>query len=386
MMGVLMMTGNLFASDIEGRGMWVVRDQITSPEKIVKVINQAVENNFNFLVVQVVGRGDAYYNSKILPRTRALHDQPLTFDPLEMTIELGHKQGLQIIAWLNDMYAAPFGAKERPTHVITQHPDWMTYHYKGGSLMEMGQDEKGPEIEGLFLEPGLPEVKDHIVARYVEIVQHYDVDGVHHDYIRYSNPNLGYHPRNREAFKVQYGIDPLDLKLDSRHVKKEVGFDKYYELKDQWDQFRRDSVTGIIKAVYEGVKAINPEVEVSAAVIGYYKNAYDHKFQDWKLWLEKGYLDVAMPMIYEPQDEVVNYMVEIALQMQGQGVIFPGLGAYTQLDDPASLIRKVEFARENGAKGMIFFSYSAISGTDGYFEALKDALFNEPAQYPKILK
>ena len=387
LMTLCLFTGTVFGKQVEGRGLWVVRYQITSPEKVKTLVNDAVENNFNFLVVQVVGRGDAFYNSDLLPRAKALKDQPADFDPLKMTIELAHKKGIKVIAWLNDMYAAPFGANLTNTdHILAEHPDWVTYHYKGKSLIEMGQDENGPEIEGLFLEPGLEGVKEHIVARYKEIVLKYDVDGVHHDYVRYSNPNLGYHPVNRKAFQTKYGVDPVDLRINSRAVKKEVGIKKYYELRKKWDQFRRDMVTEVVKAVYQGVKTIEPEVEVSAAVVGYYDDARDNKFQDWKHWLEEGYLDVAMPMIYESQDSIVEYMIDTALEMEGQGVVFPGLGAYNMLDNPESLVKKVKYAREAGAKGVLFFSYGAIARTDGYFEILKESLFPQEAEYPETVK
>lgn len=380
-------SGMVFASETEGRGMWVVRNQLTSPEKIQTFIDVATSYNFNFLVVQVCGRGDAYYNSDILPRAEVLSDQPLSFDPLQLTLDLAHEKGLKVIAWVNDMYAAPFNANPASKeHIVHAHPDWVTYHINGTSLLEMDNTTSGLEIEGVFLEPGLEEVKEHIVARYKEIVTKYDVDGVHHDYIRYSNPNLGYHPKTREDFKDLYGYDPVDLKEKRKEIKKEVGIEKYYDLKKAWDQFRRDNVTQIVKEVYEVVKSVKPEVEVSAAVIGYYKSAFDNKFQDWKVWLEEGYLDVAMPMIYEPQNEVVNYMVDQALAMQGQGTVFPGFGAYTQLDNLEGLIEKVNYAREKGAKGFLFFDYGSMYKTDGYFAGLQKALFANPAQYPEVLK
>lgn len=380
-------SGIVNAQQVEGRGMWVVRNQLTSPEKIQTFVDLAVECNFNFLVVQVSGRGDAYYNSQLLPRAEVLHKQPLSFDPLQMTLDLAHKKGLKVIAWVNDMFVAPFKANPvSKKHIVHAHPDWITYHYDGSSLLEKDKNTSGLEIEGMFLEPGLKEVREHIVARYQEIVTNYDVDGIHHDYIRYANPNLGYHPETRAIFKSLYNYDPLDLKNKRQEIKKEVGIEKYYELKKAWDQFRRDNVTQIVKEVYETVKRIKPDVEVSAAVVGYYKAAYETKFQDWKVWLEAGYLDVAMPMIYEPQNETVNYMVDQALAMQGQGVIFIGLGAYTQLENLKGLVEKVTYARERGAAGILFFDYGSMYNTRGYLTSLKEALFSEPADYPQVLQ
>lgn len=375
------------ARQVEGRGMWIVRNRLTSPEKIRTFVDLAAKCNFNFLVVQICGRGDAYYNSQLLPRAEALSDQPLSFDPLQMTIDLAHDRGLKVIAWVNDIFVAPFHANPvSQEHIVHAHPDWITYHYNGKSLLELDRNTPGLEIEGMFLEPGLPEVREHLVARYQEIVTKYDVDGIHHDYIRYPNPNLGYHPRMRAIFKELYDYDPLDLKEKRREIKKEAGIERYYELKKAWDQFRRDNVTHIVKDIYDAVKRIKPDVEVSAAVIGYYKSAYESKFQDWKLWLESGYLDVAMPMIYEPEDVIVNYMVDQALAMEGEGVVFIGLGAYKQLDNLEGLVNKVNYARNKGAAGVLFFDYGSMYDTEGYLTSLKEALFSEPADYPQVLK
>ena len=380
------LSGHVGAAKEEGRGMWVVRDQITSPEKVKNVVATATKYGYNFIVVQVVGRGDAYYKSTVLPRSEALDGQPASFDPLKLVIDLAHAKGIKVIAWLNDMYLCGFSATPvSKAHLRNTHPEWVTYTSLGKSMIEAGQSATGPEVEGLFLDPGIPEVKEHIVARYSEIVKNYKVDGVHHDYIRYSNPNLGYNPIACAKFKEMYGYDPLDLKSKAQDIKKEIGIAKYLDLTKAWDQFRRDNITAIVKAVYEAVKAINPKVEVSGAVIGYYKLAYSEKFQDWKLWLEEGYLDVAMPMIYEPQTLVANYMVDQALAMQGKGVIFPGLGAYTQTKDLPALIEKVQHVREQGGKGFLFFDYGTMYETPGYFEGITKALFTEPATYPKVL-
>lgn len=375
------------AAKEEARGMWVVRDQLTSPEKIQKFIQTAVKYNFNFLVVQVVGRGDAYYRSEILPRSEALKDQPESFDPLQMTIDLAHAKGIKVIAWLNDMYLCAFKANPvSKQHLFHAHPEWVTSTVEGVSLINMEKPATGPEIEGIFLDPGVPGVKEHIASRYREIVTKYNVDGVHHDYIRYANPNLGYNPEVRRLFQEKYGYDPLELKTKTQELKKAIGVQKFLDLEKAWDQFRRDSLTAIVKAVYEAVKAVKPQVEVSAAVIGYYKDAYSYKLQDWKLWLAEGYLDVAMPMIYEPQTEVVKYMIDQALSMQGKGVVFPGLGAYTQLGNVGSLIEKVQYARQKGVKGFLFFDYGSMVGTEGYLDGLLKGILTEPSKYPQILQ
>jgi len=49
------------ASPNEIRALWVVRTTLTSPQKIRTMVSAAADNGFNTLIVQVRGRGDAYY-------------------------------------------------------------------------------------------------------------------------------------------------------------------------------------------------------------------------------------------------------------------------------------------------------------------------------------
>src|ERR1041384_1437985 len=85
----------------EVRALWVVRTTLTSPEKIKQLVSAAADNGFNTLIVQIRGRGDAYYKSKVEPRSIDLKDQPASFDPLAVTLEEAHKRGLKVHGWLN---------------------------------------------------------------------------------------------------------------------------------------------------------------------------------------------------------------------------------------------------------------------------------------------
>src|ERR1700730_13109189 len=59
----------------EVRALWVVRTTLTSPEKIRTMVQSAKDNGFNTLIVQVRGRGDAFYRSSREPRAAELKDQ-----------------------------------------------------------------------------------------------------------------------------------------------------------------------------------------------------------------------------------------------------------------------------------------------------------------------
>src|ERR1051325_6529853 len=88
----------LMARD-EVRALWVVRTTLTSPSEIATMVASAKSNGFNTLLVQIRGRGDAYYQGGIEPRPAALDGQA-SFDPLATVIARAHESGLRVHAWL----------------------------------------------------------------------------------------------------------------------------------------------------------------------------------------------------------------------------------------------------------------------------------------------
>ena len=110
----------------EVRALWVVRNTLTSPEKIHRMVESAASTGFNTLIVQVRGRGDAYYRSRWEPRAVELKDQPKDFDPLAVTIAEAHQRGLKVHAWLNTSLLANLDALPTdPSHVYNKHPEWL---------------------------------------------------------------------------------------------------------------------------------------------------------------------------------------------------------------------------------------------------------------------
>ena len=168
------------------QGIWVVRHSITSPQKVREVVNFARQNGYTDLFVQVRGRGDAYYNSKLVPRSNLLPKSG--YDPLSDIISLAHSQGIRVHAWVN-MYLS-WSAKQLPKdpkHLINLHPDWVEVNGRGKSDMEFIPQNGLNGREGVYLSPLNDDVNQHLLQVITEIVSHYDVDGIHMDYIRFQD-------------------------------------------------------------------------------------------------------------------------------------------------------------------------------------------------------
>src|SRR5690606_11601612 len=87
-------------SSSEVRALWVTRATLSSPEAIAQMVRDAKAGGFNTLIVQVRGRGDAYYRSGLEPRAEGIKG-PATFDPLAEVLARAKRAGLAVHAWVN---------------------------------------------------------------------------------------------------------------------------------------------------------------------------------------------------------------------------------------------------------------------------------------------
>ncbi len=85
----------------------------------------AKNGGFNTLIVQVRGRGDAYYDSRYEPRPALLAKQPASFDPLELMVERAHRAGLKVHAWVNVNLVSDAEPPAARQHIVYLHPEWL---------------------------------------------------------------------------------------------------------------------------------------------------------------------------------------------------------------------------------------------------------------------
>jgi len=327
-------------------GIWVVRDQITSPEKIRQVVQISKAVGATRIYVQVVGRADAYYDSEILPRAEALTDMPENFDPLKEVIKLAKPNGIKVSAWMNVFYVWPFGSRPKsPKHVINAHPEWVTYDINGRSMLEY---TSVPEVNtpGIFLDPALKEVKEFVSSVAEEIARKYEVDEIHLDYIRYPYKTFGYHPQAQKMYR--------------EWLKKALAEKKLTSMADGFEIFRRLQVSETVKLIHEKVKKYGKNL--SAAVFAYYEpDALAQRLQEWIEWIKGGYLDYACMMAYESDKNVVASHVTYAVNKIGSPErIRVGLGAYKLISAPSKLFEIAKVVSSYKPDEIIIFSFENL--------------------------
>jgi len=358
----------------EVRALWVVRTSIVSEAAIEKLVADAKAAGVNTLIVQVRGRGDAFYRSRFEPRSADLKDQPESFDPLAVVLQRAHRAGIKVHAWLNTHLLAD--VNELPAdsgHVYNKRPDWLGVPRKAASelftldpkdaryrerIVEVSRENMG-ELEGLYTCPANPAVQKHLANVFLDVLDNYDVDGIHFDYVRYPNPDFSYSRTALDRFRA--AVEP-GLSKEERRQTAALAPSRplvYIELYPQaWDRFRRQQITNLVERIAAAVRAKKPRVLVTAAVFANDEDAFNRRFQDWKTWLEKGLLDAVCPMAYTTDTEIWKRQISIARGSSFGRQVWAGIGAYRQ--SPESTLEKIRIGRGMGVDGIVLFSYGHV--------------------------
>ena len=360
----------------EVRGLWVTRFTMTSESRVRQMVVQAADAGFNTLIVQVRGRGDAFYQSELEPKGQAI-DGPDDFDPLALAIEEGHRRGMAVHAWVNThLVWGPANPPESVDHLVNAHPGWLAVP-RDLSEELFNLDPSDPEfvpvlrryavdrpatVEGIYTSPSHPEVRERVLAVWMDLLDRYDLDGIHFDYIRFPSAEFDYSRGALERFQVW--VRPRLRAARLAELDQAVGRDPFifvHDLSTEWAEFRRVQITNLVGDIYREVKDRKPWVIVSAAVVADSEVAYGGRFQDWHSWLSDGILDIAVPMAYTRDKEQFQSLVRMARAAAGSRErVWAGVGSY--MNTTQGTLEQIGLARGEDIGGVILFSYDWATG------------------------
>jgi hypothetical protein len=159
---------------------------------------------------------------------------------------------------------------------------------------------------------------------------------------------------------------PLDLDKERQRIAK-------------WVEYRKWTVSELVRAVYRDAKALKPGAWVSAAVFHVKKSA-DGVCQDWYGWLREGSIDYVLPMAYtEDNVTLAKAFAEWKEADPRMQRIIPGLSIYSRKEGAAgprdlTLIRsQLDMCKANAAHGNLFFSLTYLN--DELIKALVEGPF-----------
>jgi uncharacterized lipoprotein YddW (UPF0748 family) len=379
----------------EVRALWVTRSSLTSADAIEAMVRSAASSGFNTLLVQVRGRGDAFYASRFEPRAEALAGAPAAFDPLALVIARAHARGIRVHAWVNvDVASSGTLLPTARTHLVYAHPEWLMVPKP--LAFELARiDPKSPEylgrlarwthaqsdlIEGIYLSPIHPGAVAHLAAVVDDLVSQYDLDGVHLDYVRYPSSEFDYSRGALTAFRdaIAGELTPEErARYGARDITDLVGLTEVRAA--EWADFRRSRLNTLVMRLRTAVKTRKPGVVLSAAVYPDPAEANGVRLQDWRMWLDNRLIDVVCPMAYTPDATIFASQIASVRRLATGSPVWAGIGAYRL--STAQTVENIETARRLGADGIVLFSYDSLTrpgtGLD-YLSSVARAAFVAP--------
>jgi uncharacterized lipoprotein YddW (UPF0748 family) len=368
------------------RGLWVLcqgsQRLLDQPEKIPQLLEDAQALAVTDLFVQVYRGGRAWFDSSLAdsePWRRV--QESAGQDTLKELIPRAHAAGLRVHAWVNVLslannLSAPLLRDLGRDAVLMDQAGRSLLDYPELEVPQPDRRYYRMGTPAVWLDPAAPGVAPRLAETFAELVSRYpELDGIHLDYIRYPGVlpfapgsrfgvglDLGHGPKSRERFLAETGLRaprPPDQLGNA----------------NRWDEWRREKVTELVRAIRDAARYVKPDIQVSAAVWAFSDRAYLSIGQDWRRWLEEGLVEFAVPMAYTLDGRLFRYHAEAYSGDPNHGRIWPGVGAWLFSNRPERAVEQVRIAREAGAPGDALFSWDSIVDAP----ALRQALVAEVA-------
>lgn len=355
----------IFISYIELAKYLKDKEETVMKNTIDDMINQCKDFGFTDIILQVRSFSDAIYYSDIFPSSITIvakEEDKLPFDVLDYFIKISHKNNIRLHAWINPYRIRSNLSKEE---IKDNNP---AFKYLNTNKVEKN-------AKGIFYNPADEEIRKLILSGVDEILDNYDIDGIHYDDYFYPSDTIDLENYN-EAKK-----DNQDLTLQ---------------------QFRLENTTKLIKETYERVKKKNKNILFGISPEGNITNNYEVNYIDTKKFAsEEGYVDYLMPQIYfgffnsvKPfyqtvkewnsyiTTDKVKLIPALAFYKVGCEDLYAKDGQYEWVESNNIIAREVLTSRPlSNYQGFAIFRYDSILSDN-----LTDQAFKEKENLKNILK
>ena len=339
------------------RAKYKKRNATTFKKYFTQAVKKEKSLGMNCIIVHVRPFGDAMYKSKYFPWSKCISGKQGKnpgYDPLKIMTQVAHANGMKIEAWINPYRVASGSTNYKK--LSTKNPARKWHNKKKTRRNVLAY--KG----SLYYNPAKAQVRNLIVNGVKEIVENYDVDGIHMDDYFYptfssSNVNSAFDAKEYRASTMAKG-------------------------KQNIVNFRREQVNMLVKAIYSAVKSIDSSVTFGISPAGNIDNLtsrYSY-YVDINKWLNSSdYVDYICPQIYwgfkhpyakfdrvtnrwmnAAKSKKVKVYIGIAVYRAGHNI---GAGSAERREwrsDANILKKQVQYARKKGCDGFAFFDYQDL--------------------------
>lgn len=426
--------------DTEFRAVWVAtvynldipRIKGTSEQAInawknfyLSILDNAQAANMNAIIFQIRPCNDAFYPSKYNPWSEYLYSygQDPGFDPLEWMIKVTHERGMEYHAWMNPYRASVTSemsivSQSGTVRSVVDYDDNALQEYKKsyfGSLKAKGEiaydgtkidnpifatdDELVYNVvlgteEKFVLNPALDETIEHLENTIREVVENYDIDGIHFDDYFYPYTATYSTIGSNANFKGKsFSTEPIIDYADYQTYTKNGGNLSIYD-------WRRENINQLIKNLGGMIHELNaskkrpcafgispagrwaPSIEscpvgsergaeggMSGSCNNYY--SYSDLYADTKKWVDEEWVDYILPQVYSQlggaYEEVVKWWSEKMVDSPVKLYIGSPLYQHDAWNTNSEVYNQIRYNQSEGYRvdGYSMYDYSSMTKGKG---------------------
>ena len=336
-------------------------------------LDDSVDMGLNAVFLHARPTADTVYESELEPWARYLTGEQggdPGYDPLEYAVQEAHERGLELHAWFNPYRVGlqdPDVENLSEDHPVEQNPEW---------LVDFGTEA--------YVDPGNPEVREWVTSVIMDVVERYDIDGMHFDDFFYPYPQDGATFDDDASWQAHGG-----------------------DFEDRGD-WRRDNVDQLMRDVHGQIQQTKPWVSFGVSPFGIWRNddtdpsgspssglqSYDAQYADTRTWIQEGTVDYVAPQLYwERGFSTADYEAMTdwwANEVEGTDVeLYVGQGAY-RLGESGwtgedALSTQLDYSGElEQVRGDIYFSIKDLRENGDVVDHLLDGHYANAALPPVI--
>ena len=345
------------------------QDKAGFTANVRQMYQNCADSGLNTVIVQVRPYGDSFYPSEYFPWSSYCYGAIGTdpgFDPLEILVTEAHRQGLTVEAWVNPLRLV---SEKEITEVSPSYPVRTWYENaekKSENLISYGGR--------LYLNPASEEARQLICDGVTEIIEGYDVDGIHIDDYFYPSGL----PMEYDAASYQASRSSLS--------------------QADW---RRENINELVSEMYSAVKKADSDCVFGISPRGVVSQDYNLVYADVEYWAShEGYCDYLAPQIYYGFEHStadyaktirqwsemttakgVSLRIGLAAYKAGNTDRYAGNGANEWVENNNIIARQINLSRQyDNVEGLILFDYKQI------FSEPNDAMKIEKKNFTALLK
>lgn len=316
------------------------KSEIGFTNNIKNILFDIKSKGFNTVFVHVRSHCDAYYSSKYFPTSifiAGVQGKKITYDPLKIICYFSKIYNLDIHAWIN-----PFRISTDTNIEALSNSNPAKKHIINKSNVVRQVDG------GYYFNPYYKSVRKLIINGIIEILENYDIKGIHFD---------------------DYFYPTTDKKFDEKEYQEYLENNPDISLAD----FRRNNINKLISVVYKTVHKFKKIFGISPHCSFYYN--YNTQYADIEMWCNsENFIDYIAPQIYfnftEKQETEDNQPLDFKKcleywQKKARNTpIYIGLALYKCSDEKDFSInndviaKQINYIKNKNIDGFIIFSYS----------------------------